>query len=103
MVRSPAKPLSDSRGGVDPLWAGTALGASTAAHCQVAHLVEEHGALQRVHLRDVRGKFGQERIAENRRSLFMAPAARITKEVANVDLERRRQPGQRRQRWHCLA
>ena len=50
----PAKPLSDNRGGgFVPMTAGLegrSSGASAAAHGQVAHLVQEHGALQRIHL-----------------------------------------------------
>src|SRR5258708_4158474 len=96
MVPSPRKTAQrqPQRGVVPTLQArkGLSSGASAAAHCQVAHLVEEHRALQRIHLCDVRCEFGQERITENRRSLFMSAAARITKQITNVDLERRGQP-----------
>jgi hypothetical protein len=49
----PAKPLSDCRsGGFVPMSGveGRSSGASAAAHGQVAHLVQEHGALQRIYL-----------------------------------------------------
>src|ERR1700722_5653630 len=64
-----------------------ALGASTASHGQVAHLVQEHRALQGIHLCDVRSQLRQKRVAENRRRLFMATAARIAKQVTDVDFQ----------------
>src|SRR5260370_35604847 len=74
---------------------GRSSGASAAAHGQIAHLVQEHGALQRIHLRNIRSELGEKRIAQNRRSLFMPAAARVTKQIANVDLKRRRKPFER--------
>ena len=73
-----------------------ALGASTASHGQVAHLVQEHRALQRIHLCDVRSQLRQKRIAENRRRLFVAAAARIPKLVANIDFQSGGEARQRR-------
>src|ERR1700690_2838745 len=100
MVPSPAKPSgwSPSAGGFhgpEPL-AKPSLSASTASHGQVANLVQEHRALQRIHLCDVRSQLRQKRIAEYRRRLFMAAAARITKQVANVDFQRGSETRQRR-------
>src|SRR3984885_7872858 len=98
MAPSPAKPLGASHNRVSTSMSnreGKSSGASAAAHGQVAHLVEEHRALQRIHLRDVRCKFSQKRVAQNRCSLFMLAAARVTKQIANVDFERSGQPCQR--------
>src|ERR1700722_1937222 len=60
-------------------------GASTASHGQVAHLVQEHRALQRIHLCDVRSQLRQKRVAENRRGLFMAAAAHTPTQGAGKD------------------
>src|ERR1700689_1984209 len=79
------------------------LGTSTASHCQVAHLVQEHRALQGIHPCDVRSQLRQKRVAENRRGLFMAAATRIPKQVTDVDFQCSGQTRQRRQRRHRLA
>src|SRR5271154_3232680 len=79
------------------------LGASTASHGQVAHLVKEHRALQGIHLCDVRSQLRQKRVAENRRRLFMATATRIPKQMTDVDFQCSGETCQRRQRRHRLA
>src|ERR1700677_573534 len=65
-----------------------ALGGSAAAERHVTDLVEEHRPLEWIQLRDVRRKLREERIAQNGGRLLMAAAARIAKQLRDVDLQR---------------
>ena len=68
-------------------WLPPSLGAPAAAECRVANLVEEHRALKRIQLRDVRCNLREERVAQNRACLLVAAAARIAKQIRDIDLK----------------
>src|SRR5277367_260538 len=79
------------------------LGEPPPSHCHVAHLVQKNRPLISIHPAHIRSNFLQEWIGQNRRCLFMLAAARIAKQIADVDLQRNGEALQRRKRRHCLA
>ena len=69
----------------------------------VAECAEEERAMQRVKMRQQRGNFGEERIAEDRGYLFVAAAAGVADQVAHFHAQSEGEPLQRAQSGNRLA